>query len=161
MSLIFDHGYVWKDVNLKSADSRSHAIRLFQVQLTRCFVEVNIESVLLIWRFSRVVSIWCYAMFIRDHFPKLNSEKLKKKACRNKLMVCWSFSQELEMPFALTFFFMCFKLYKLRTLFHSLQCYTFLSPISNETTSLLIICNYRALNYSFILHSYSWKIDFT
>lgn len=49
---------------------------LFQVQLTRCFVKVNVESVLLIWRFSRVVSIWCYAMFIRDHFPKLDSEKL-------------------------------------------------------------------------------------
>lgn len=66
------------DVNLKSADSRSHAIPLFQVQLTRCFIEVNVESVLLIWKCSCVVSIWCYAMFIRDHFPKLDSEELKK-----------------------------------------------------------------------------------
>lgn len=75
--IILNRGYEWNYVNLKSANS-THTM-LFQVQLTRCFVKVNVESVLLIWRFSRVVSIWCYAMFIRDHFPKLDSEKLKEK----------------------------------------------------------------------------------
>lgn len=67
-------------------------------------------------------------------FPKTRFGGIEK-VCRNKLMVFWSFSQDLELPFALTFSLRVLNLYKLRTPFHSLECSTFLSSISNEGTS--------------------------